>query len=131
MPRRLIASLTLFLAAACGADEAPKEGGSASAPEPAHGGQMIPLTIEGWFELHIGHGTVTISVWPVRADGSELKLSAPPTLTWPGDPVVVLSGTRKGAGWVFEHDALRGEPEGEKFGLRVADEDFNIRHAAH
>ncbi len=130
MPRRLIASLTLFLVAACGGGEAEPEG-RASAPAPAHGGMLIPLTVEGWFELHIGHGTGTISIWPVRQDGTELKLAAAPTLTWPGDPVVVLSGTRKGAGWLFEHEALRGEPKGEEFGLRVAGEDFNIHHAAH
>ena len=131
MPRRLIASLTLFLTAACGGDEAQQESGPATAPEPAHGGLVFPLTVEGWFELHIGHGTGTISIWPVQADGTELKLATPPTLTWPGDPVVVLSGTRKGTGWLFEHEALRGEPKGEKFGLRVAGEEFDIGHAAH
>ena len=130
MPRRMIAILTLFLAAACGGGEAEPEG-RASAPEPAHGGMMVELTAEGWFELLIGHGTGTISIWPVQQDGTELKLSASPTLTWPGDPVVVLSGTRKEAGWLFEHEALRGEPKGEEFGLRVAGEDFNIHHAAH
>ncbi len=130
MPRRMIAILTLLLAAACGGGEAEPEG-RASAPEPAHGGMLIPLTVEGWFELHIGHGTGTISIWPVQQDGTELKLAAAPTLTWPCDPVVVLSGTRKGAGWLFEHEALRGEPKGEEFGLRVAGEDFNIHHAAH
>ncbi len=130
MPRRMIAILTLFLAAACGGGEAEPEG-RASAPEPAHGGMLIPLTLEGWFELHIGHGTGTISIWPVQQDGTELKLAAAPTLTWPGDPVVVLSGTRKGAAWLFEHEALRVEPKGEEFGLRVAGEDFDFHHAAH
>ncbi len=128
MPIRMIAILTLFLAAACGGGETEPEG-RASAPEPAHGGTMIELTAEGWFELLIGHGTGTISIWPVQADGTELKLATPPTLTWPGDPVVVLSGTRKGTGWLFEHEALRGEPKGDEFSLRVAGEDFDIGHS--
>ena len=65
----------------------------------------------------------------MQQDGTELKLSTSPTLTWPGDPVVVLSGKHEATAWLFEHEALRGEPKGDEFSLRVAGEDFDIGHS--
>jgi len=138
--------LTLFAAlaiAACGGAEKGGSGGSGAKEEEhahahgAHGGEVADLAPpgaaeEGEVETKLDHAAGTVTLWAVGPGGNEMTFDEPPVLNFVSDQgPVSVRGTKDGDGWVFRHDALKGETENARFRLKAGGKTYTPELTHH
>jgi len=125
----------LFLGA-CGDKAADSDGGAEKHEEhdehahaAKHGGDLLELGAhDGFLEVLLDHANGTVTIWPYLGDEmKDVKLSKDPVLNFKSSvgPVQVTGKLRPDLGWVFTHEALKGEPEGARFRIVMAGKTYN------
>ena len=138
--RTLMGLFAALSFAACGGEEKGGAGGGHEGHAHEHGkygGEIVELAPpgaadEGHVEMVVDHDAGTVTIWASNPDDTEMAFDEPPVLNFTSETgPVSVPGRKEGAGWVFTHNDLKGDPANARFRLKKGAKVYTPELAHH